>query len=161
MSIQICPHQWRVNSNSSWREHSKFWGWLCTKGSFDHLGLSPREAPTSSKLPWCLASVFEHEFGFMGYTSHHSEDPYLMTTNDQVEHTLKLVREIQGSRRVVFQLSKWFLHWMTFAAIITRLTQRHVTFLVIIRASICGQIAFKRKGMMRTWRLSKQIGLVT
>ena len=114
------------------------------------LALSPHEAPTSPNPPWCLASVFEPEFDFMGYTSHHFEDPYLMTTNDQVEHTLKMVCEIQGSTRVIFQLSTWVLHWMTSVAIITRLSRRHVTRLVTIRASICGQIAFKRRGIIQT-----------
>mgnify|MGYP004727461829 FL=1 len=94
-----------------------------------HLTLSPREAPTSPNLPWCLSSVIEHEFDFKGYISYHFEDPYLMTTNNQVEHTLKLVREIQSSTRVVLQLSKWFLHWMKFVVIITRLTKGMQLFL--------------------------------
>ena len=115
-----------------------------------HLVLSPRESPTSPNPPWGLASVFGPEFDFTGYASHHFEDPYLMTTNDQVEHTLKMVCEIQGSTRVIFQLSTWVLHWMTSVAILTRLSRRHVTRLVTIRASICGQIAFKRRGMIRT-----------
>ena len=71
-----------------------------------HLALSPREDPTPAKLPWSLASVFKHEFNFMGYTSHHFEDPYLRTRSDQFENTLEMVRDIQGSTRIVFQFSK-------------------------------------------------------
>ena len=85
----------------------------------------------------------------MGPTPHHFEDPYLMAKGDQVEHTLKLVREIQRSTRVTSQFSKWFLHWKKLVVIRTKLTRQHVTLLVIIQASICRQIAFKRRGMMR------------
>ena len=50
--------------------------------------------------------VKSDEVDFMGATLHHFEDPYLMATNEQVEHTLKPVHEIQGTTRVVSQLSK-------------------------------------------------------
>ena len=116
--------------------------------TYAHLAPSPLEAPTSpSQLPY-FASLFKfEESDFIGSTSHHFEDPYLMITSDQVGHTLKLVREIQSSTRFTFQLSKWFMHWMKLVVIITKLNRRHVTLLIIVHASICGQIAFKRRGI--------------
>ena len=74
------------------------------------------------------------------------EDPYLIDTQ-----ALKLVRELHRITTGTFQRRTWWsLYWMQpLNVIIVRLSQRHVTHLVTLRASICGQIAFKRRGMIR------------
>ena len=81
----------------------------------------------------------------------HFEDPYLMNTSELAELTLKLVREIQEAKRCLFQLCKWrFFFWMMpWLVIITRLTHWHVILLVTLRTSICGQMVFKMRGMIR------------
>ena len=91
---------------------------------YAHLAPSSREDPTSPNQFAYFAGLFKfEEFDFMGPTPHHFEDPYLMAKGDQVEHTLKLVREIQRSTRVTSQFSKWFLHWKKLVVIITKLTR--------------------------------------
>ena len=76
----------------------------------------------------------------MGYTSHHFEDPYLMDKCDLVEHVLRLVHEIPRAKRGPFKhYHWWFLYGLaSWLVIITRLTRRHVTLLVTLRALICG-----------------------
>ena len=112
---------------------------------------SPSETSTSPNQILHFANFIElEEFDFMIDATHHFEDPYLMNMSELNEQTLKLVREIQGAKRCLFQLCKcsfflWMIPWLV---IITRLTRRHVTLLVTFHALMCGQITFKRRGMI-------------
>ena len=88
-----------------------------------------------------------HASGLWEDVPHQFEDPYLFHTQ-----ALKRVRELLSTTPGPFQhCSWWSVYWMpSLTMIIIRLSRRHVTHLVALRASICGQIAFKRRGMIRT-----------